>query len=389
MSKIKIVGRYIGNGDAYVVEDKIFKRFIWTEADVSAETYNELLQGEKDGWFNFYEPVTKLELKQILANLSSGINKEFLLIEKRIEGLGEAEVEALSTRLDNFGTNVYNDLQKMQEEVANLTDVSRIITRVNVEQGVLQLVLYKYQIAEVPSGTEIRMPKCEKDNRYININLIINAKEDKTLVFGDIKWKEKPNIVAGYDYILSFTCVNGIWYGEWTEYKEFEKAWLYKNGDECSALSGGWNYIWVQNWSYGAGTLVNPSEYSKEKYGWAKREEYMEYQGYNYGTNYGYLQYFQTANAIDFSNYTKMYVEYSIEKYTYEDGSEYDYGGTPIHIKVGNTTLMSKGALTPKTVGEFDVSSITDSQKVGFGMMAERGYETKTNKLKIYKIWLE
>ena len=30
-----------------------------------------------------------------------------------------------------------------------------------------------------------------------------------------------------------------------------------------------------------------------------------------------------------------MYVEYSIEKYTYEDGSEADYGGIPIHIKIG------------------------------------------------------
>ena len=120
MSKIKIVGRYIGNGDTYVVEDKIFKRFIWTEADVSAETYNELIQGEKDGWFNFYEPVTKLELKQILANLSSGINKEFLLIEKRIDSLGEAEVKALSARLDNFGVNVYNDFQNLQEEVDDI-----------------------------------------------------------------------------------------------------------------------------------------------------------------------------------------------------------------------------------------------------------------------------
>ena len=208
MSKIKIVGRYIGNGDTYVVEDKIFKRFIWTEADVSAETYNELIQGEKDGWFNFYEPVSKLELKQILANMIDKINKEFLLIEKRIDSLGEAEVEALSTRLDNLGINIYNDFQNLQEEVDDIKELgkvtyddtevrnqisslqsementgqeitqikadieqislqideirSKIVTNISAVEGNLQLTMDSYQIASLSSNTTLVLPNVTK-----------------------------------------------------------------------------------------------------------------------------------------------------------------------------------------------------------------------------------
>ena len=331
--------------------------------------YNIWLETESNNLYNLTSGFINKLINKIKQELSKKVDKE--------------EGKVLSS--NDFTNEDKSLLDDLRVKGINISDIKRL----TIESGELQLTKDKYQIADVSSGTKILMPEIGISEWCVEINLIINAKEDMILEFDDIKWKEIPRIKNGFDYILSFTCTDNIWYGEIIEYRKFEKSYLYKNGDECSALSGGWDYIWVQNWSYGAGTLVNPSEYSKEEYGWAKCEEYIEYQGYNYGSNYGYMQYFQTANAIDFSNYTKMYVEYSIEKYTYEDGSEADYGGTPIHIKVGNTALMSKGTLTPKTVGKFDISSITDSQKVGFGMMVERGYETRTNKLKVYKIWLE
>ena len=412
-NKITIIGRYIGNGETTVIEDKIFERFVWTEANVSSETYNKLLQGEKDGWFNFYEPVSKLELKQILANILLDINEEISDMKFDIDNIGGADFSNLNARLDKLATSTNNSLDTIEDDIDSLKqkidilggdfDLSSFITKVqlpslpdisdiknlSIESGTLQLTNDKYQTATISSSTKINMPEVDIEDQCVKINLIIiKANQDLVLQFDDIKWIEIPHIKNGFDYIFSFVYINKIWYGQVTEYRKFEKSYLYKDGDECVTLSGGWDYIWVQNWSYGAGTVVNPDEYSKEKYGWAKREDCIEYQGYHYGLNYGYMQYFQTVNAINFSNYAKMYVEYSIEKHTDEDGSEEDVS-TPVHIKVGNTTLMSKRALTYKTIGEFDVSSISGSQKVGFGLMAETAYTSKTNKLKIYKIWLE
>ena len=180
MSKIKIVGRYIGNGDAYIVEDKIFKRFIWTEADVSAETYNELIQGEKDGWFNFYEPVSKLELKQILANMIDKINNEISIIEEKVDGLGEAEVEALSTRLDNLGINIYNDLQNLQKEVFEVSDVIK---------SKLKKVTFKADgvtIAEDLNGKEAEY-KINRDNND-NISSIVNIKTGRKI---ELEWEDE------------------------------------------------------------------------------------------------------------------------------------------------------------------------------------------------------
>ena len=264
MSKIKIVGRYIGNGDTYVVEDKIFKRFIWTEADVSAETYNELIQGEKDGWFNFYEPVSKLELKQILANLSSGINKEFLLIEKRIDSLGEAEVEALSTRLDNLGINIYNDFQNLQEEVDDIKELgkityddtevrnqisslqsementgkeitqikagieqvslqineirSKIITNISAVEGNLQLTTDSYQVVSLSSNTTLVLPNVTKP---LDIIIEIKPSADITLTYpSNVRWQgDKPSIISGniYEIYLGFDGTD--WIGGWIVYE--------------------------------------------------------------------------------------------------------------------------------------------------------------------------
>lgn len=179
-NKITIVGRYIGNGETTVIEDKIFKRFVWTEANVSSETYNKLLQGEKDGWFNFYEPVSKLELKQILANLTKDINNEIFMIEEKIDNLGEAEVENLRIRIDNLGTSIYNDLEKLQEEVDDISDIVK---------SKLKKVTFKADgvtIAEDLNGKETEYKINRDDND--NISSIVNTKTGRKI---ELEWEDE------------------------------------------------------------------------------------------------------------------------------------------------------------------------------------------------------
>lgn len=264
MSKIKIVGRYIGNGDTYITEGKVFKRFIWTEADVSAETYNELIQGEKDGWFNFYEPVSKLELKQILANMIDKINNEISIIEEKIDGLGEAEVEALSTRLDNLGINIYNDFQNLQEEVDDIKELgkvtyddtevrnqisslqsgmentgkeiaqikagieqvslqineirSKIITNISAVEGNLQLTTDSYQVVSLSSDTTLVLPNVTKP---LDIIIEIKPSADITLTYPDgVKWQgDEPSIISTniYEIYLGFDGID--WIGGWVTYE--------------------------------------------------------------------------------------------------------------------------------------------------------------------------
>lgn len=250
MSKIKIVGRYIGNGDTYITEGKVFKRFIWTEADVSAETYNELIQGEKDGWFNFYEPVSKLELKQILANMIDKINNEISIIEEKIDGLGEAEVEALSTRLDNLGINIYNDFQNLQEEVDDIKELgkvtyddtevrnqisslqssieqvslqineirSKIVTNISAVEGNLQLTTDSYQVVSLSSDTTLVLPNVTKP---LDIIIEIKPSADITLTYPDgVKWQgDEPSIISTniYEIYLGFDGTD--WIGGWVTYE--------------------------------------------------------------------------------------------------------------------------------------------------------------------------
>lgn len=109
-----------------------------------------------------------------------------------------------------------------------------------------------------------------------------------------------------------------------------------------------------------------------------------------YGINFTYMQYFQSVNDIDFSNYAKIYIEYSIEKYVDNNGKEYDNKSNSIQIKIGDTVLINKSTLTNRSVESFNINSINGAKKISFGSMTKNSFNnTDTNKLKIYKIWLE
>lgn len=271
---------------------------------------------------------------------------------------------------------VRND--KAVESTNEFKDVfSTKITTVEVVDGVLQLTKDKYQIAEVPSGTEIRTPESIRADEYTNINLIINAKENKFFVFDDIKWKEKPNLQAGYDYVISFTCINNIWYGEWLEYREFEKSYLYKNGDECSAVTGGWDVWYRVDWNYGDASpwqtgKVDPVEGEKT-------EQYISCIGEDGpGNNFGFYRWVQTANELDLTNFNNLYVDFSIESTGYG----------PVKLRIGDKLLINSSVVTERNIAKFDISDITTG-RVKFGNTDGQHYNYNCALMRIYKMWLE
>lgn len=247
---------------------------------------------------------------------------------------------------------------KAVESTNEFKDVfSTKITTVEVIDGVLQLTKDKYQIAEVPSGTEIRMPESIKADEYTNINLIINAKEDKFFVFDDIKWKEKPNLQAGYDYVISFTCINNIWYGEWLEYREFEKSYLYKNGDECTAVTGGWSF--GNGWG-------SPCALKGEECIYLNKDRVSS------GT--GIHDYCYTNKKVNFSNYAKLYIDAKT--------SGMKVGDSITSNGMENEWVRGLSSPNARKIFEIDVSEKKDEY---IFLIQCNNYDW----VEIYKIWLE
>lgn len=247
---------------------------------------------------------------------------------------------------------------KAVESTNEFKDVfSTKITTVTVENGVLQLTKDKYQIAEVPSGTEIRMPTSVKADEYTNINLIINAKENKFFVFDDIKWKEKPNLQAGYDYVISFTCINNIWYGEWLEYREFEKSYLYKNGDECTAVTGGWSF--GNGWG-------SPCALKGEECIYLNKDRVSS------GT--GIHDYCYTNKKVNFSNYAKLYIDAKT--------SGMKVGDSITSNGMENEWVRGLSSPNARKIFEIDVSEKKDEY---IFLIQCNNYDW----VEIYKIWLE
>lgn len=331
-------------------------------------------------------------------------NDDYLIVETQ-DGTKKSKVSLLNnnTKIDNLSNDIVTTNTQVNTLTANIidltnnvttleedlnTNVSELTEKINslssdqiktltVSDGVLQLTKDKYQTADIPAETSIKLPINLEEDKIININLLINAKEDKNFLFEDIKWKERPDIKNGYDYIISFIYVDNVWYGKIIEYKKIEKTYLYKNGDECIDLTGGYNHVLAK----GSNLTINSED--KEGYGWAKQDEYIEYEGCQYAPNTYYKQYFETANDIDFSNYAKMYIEYSIEEPTNVNARTHS-----VKIEVGNATVLYTSQLTSKTIIEYDIRWMNDSQKIRFGYISAAESSTITNKLKIYKIWL-
>lgn len=84
---IVVVGKYIGTEkEGIFVNGVYFKKGVLTDACVTTAIYNELLKGVDDGWFCLLEPVTRTEVKQLIANI---VKSNYMTNEEVINMMNE------------------------------------------------------------------------------------------------------------------------------------------------------------------------------------------------------------------------------------------------------------------------------------------------------------
>lgn len=250
------------------------------------------------------------------------------------------------------------------------------ITTSTVVDGVLQLTKDKYQIAEVPSGTEIRMPEGVRADEYTSVNLVVsNSVNERFFIFQeDIKWAKKPNFIAG-DYIINFSCINNKWYASYENYITYEKEYLIKDGDFNSGFTGGYDII-----------NYNSSQTSE------KINEYFAIKIYTdnlWATqSQTYYSYIVTKNEIDLSNYSKLILNFSVAGiYDWETGEKQRF-----KVTIGDTEIYSKSGFFSKDLIEIDISNINEKGKISFyaGVYATvNGAIYGSTQVNIYNAWLE
>ena len=143
-------------------------------------------------------------------------------------------------------------------------------------------------------------------------------------------------------------------------------AWLYKNGNEYSTITGGWNF--VDTWT-GGGTSIEGIKNSDHLY---------------VSTVYDCAGFI--ADTIDFTNYSKLKVEYEITKNS-------DTAMLRVAVKDDypyNTTVLaiSTTSAVKRDILEVNVSSVSGVHKLSCESYTGTNSSSQFN-FKIYKIWLE
>ena len=154
--------------------------------------------------------------------------------------------------------------------------------------------------------------------------------------------------------------------------------YLYKEGDECSDVTGGWEFGYMYNSAYGI--TETPT---------MKKNTDNIYMQQNQGsTSMGQRTHVITNNKIDVTNYSKLKIVLTINGAfenricltdVYQTGKITSYNGA---IVVANTTKDTSVVMKEY---ELDISSISSSYYVNHSLHSVGG----TKKTTIHKIWLE
>ena len=273
-------------------------------------------------------------------------------------GMGGEFVDAslISTQIDTAG-EVVQTLEDILtgDSIGNLNESWGRVTYIQPSNNILQLTRNRRQyIANdtLLTGTTIKLPTMELGD-YLQLTLMFYADSDLVLVFEDenIKFSNQPIIQAGRSYTFSFEYVEGTWYCEWVKLERYLKDYIFKAGDTCDALTGGYSY------SSGA-TNANGR---------------LSLGAYSSGHYYGYAI-ATTISNVNITNYSKMYVEF-------------DYVGdsSDCEILIGGTKVFSSYSSAKKIVA-IDVNAIVGEKNITFQC---RGYNRRNTTLNIYNAWLE
>jgi hypothetical protein len=212
------------------------------------------------------------------------------------------------------------------------------------------------------TNTTIKMPIMELGD-YLQLTLMFYADSNLSLIFEDenIKFSNRPFIQAGRSYTFSFEYVEGTWYCEWVKLERYLKDYIYKAGDTCSALTGGYRY----DTNYGS-KITNANG----------RLSIVAYSNHYYPGKATAT----TISNINMTNYAMLYMDLDYTMDSVTDG----YKGR-ISVNIGSTVVYTIQATTTRKIIAIDVSSITGLNSIYF---QASGYYQRSI-LNIYNAWFE
>lgn len=169
-----------------------------------------------------------------------------------------------------------------------------------------------------------------------------------------------------------------------------QKLYLYNEGDECTSVTGGYTLREFYNGSSSYATLTKNA--SSLYFTTVIRSEVWRKRG------------FATSNKLDFSKYSKLYVEYSSSSTLTGGGS----GGMGVGVSVASTLTDTKeGSVlggnigligiskdaganvnTTGSIASLDISSITESAYLVV-YFASGYYDSGSMTINVKRIWLE
>ena len=163
------------------------------------------------------------------------------------------------------------------------------------------------------------------------------------------------------------------------------KLYLYKNGDECTSISGGWalqTNTFYQTKYGGKNTSTKEADHLSIKLARTNTE------------SASYIGGFATKATVNCGQYKKVCIEYTI---TDANTSAYYYGvlgvSTTANADLGINGYpepyirKSNTIVTQKSILELDVSSITDNRYIYVFGHVISSYASIT--FNVYKVWLE
>lgn len=164
------------------------------------------------------------------------------------------------------------------------------------------------------------------------------------------------------------------------EIEMFFKLWLYREGDECKDISGGWDFgISQEHKNYGSSSSNKENNCLKISIK---------------SITAGFLAGFVTTNKIDLSGYSALKVEHTFEPDTSGTNTFVVIHPTPIKIGDSGYNMFESpytdvsAISTEPYISSVDISTIAESKYIAISgyVQASSGFTLNS---RISKVWLE
>lgn len=309
--------------------------------NATLEDLLNLIDTDKYDIVLYYTPLASNEETQVKATyskvkeISSGIM--FVVDSKLVINDVKLMDENESLKISNFEVSIEN---------ANGSYLTINANSAATNDG-SAIELYKYYI----NGEKVRE---QEESTYTVTDLELNTEYSIKVIVVDEDGKEKTSNIKKY------TTAN--------------VQYLYKNGDTCDTITGGWT---VEGIAMSDTSALQPNLLKKEYLNVSLTSP----SGYSSGV-------LKTENNLDYSNYKKMYIKYSASMGHYSGGACFGLSKNTMDYVPGTSlkTLCYWNAINNVTE-EIDLNGMQpeDTLKIYMQVHQSEGQVSMT----IYQIWLE